>query len=113
MLQEPVRFDMAERSNFFLAPIARASLELILQWSPDRIQNYCRDLTLSFLKDAAELGYSVEEEGRRASHLFGLRMPEGVDLVHLKAALAERNVSASLEEVRFDFLLLSTTMRLT
>ncbi|HBU56436.1 MAG TPA: hypothetical protein DEB33_01720 [Gemmatimonadetes bacterium] len=91
-----VRFDMAERSNFFLAPIARASMELILEWSPDRIQKYCRDLTFGFLQDAADLGYSVEEEAWRASHLFGLRMPEGVDLVQLKAALAERNVSASL-----------------
>ena len=71
-------------------------MELILEWSPDRIQKYCRDLTFDFLQDAAELGYSVEEEAWRASHLFGLRMPEGVDLVQLKAALAERNVSASL-----------------
>jgi len=91
-----VRFDMAERSNFFLAPIAKASLELILKWSPERIQQYCRDLTDDFLRDASELGYAVEEEAWRGSHLFGLRMPEGVDLVGLKETLAERNVSVSL-----------------
>ena len=85
-----VRFDMAERSNFFLAPIAKASLELILKWSPERIQQYCRDLTDDFLRDASELGYAVEEEAWRGSHLFGLRMPEGVDLVGLKETLAER-----------------------
>jgi selenocysteine lyase/cysteine desulfurase len=71
-------------------------LELILKWSPERIQQYCRDLTDDFLRDASELGYAVEEEAWRGSHLFGLRMPEGVDLVGLKETLAERNVSVSL-----------------
>lgn len=91
-----VRFDMAERSNFFLAPIARASLSLILEWGPDRIQEYCRTLTADFLRDVAALGYSVEDDAWRGSHLFGLRMPASVDLSALKQALADRNVSASL-----------------
>jgi selenocysteine lyase/cysteine desulfurase len=32
----------------------------------------------------------------RGSHLFGLRMPEGIDLRALKEALDRRNVVASL-----------------
>lgn len=91
-----VRYDMAERSSFFLAPIARASLELILEWTPERVQRYCRDLTTDFLTESAELGYSVEDDQWRGSHLFGLRMPEGIDLVGLKETLAARKVSASL-----------------
>ncbi len=91
-----VRFDVAERSNFFLAPIAAASLELILGWGADRIQAYCRELTLDMLHRMAELGYSVEDEAWRAGHLFGLRMPPSVDLTSLRDALARRNVSASL-----------------
>ena len=95
-IEGAVRYDMAERSSFFLAPIARASLELILAWSPQAIQTYCRDLTADFLRESAELGYSVEDDAWRGSHLFGLRMPEGIDLLALKASLAARNVSASL-----------------
>ena len=91
-----VRYDVAERSNFFLAPIAQASLELILDWRPGRIQRYCRELTREFLADVGELGYSVEDEAWRSSHLFGLRMPESVDLNALREALAARYVSASL-----------------
>jgi len=91
-----VRYDVAERSNFFLAPIAAASLELLLEWQPTRIQEYCRALTSDFLREAAELGFSVEDEEWRAGHLFGLRMPASVDLAGLKQALAARNVSASL-----------------
>ncbi len=44
----------------------------------------------------AEIGYSVEDEPWRGAHLFGLRMPEAVDLAEMKGRLAERNVSASL-----------------
>ena len=91
-----VRYDMAERSNFFLAPIAAASLELLLEWTPGRIQEYCRELTADFLAHIGELGYTVEAPEWRRSHLFGVRMPAHVDLATLRDALAERNISASL-----------------
>ncbi|NIY09387.1 MAG: aminotransferase, partial [Gemmatimonadetes bacterium] len=85
-----VRYDVAERSNFFLAPIAAASLELLLEWGPERIQEYCFELTTDFLQAAAELGYLVEDDRWRASHLFGLRMPDSVDLAALRGALDRR-----------------------
>jgi selenocysteine lyase/cysteine desulfurase len=91
-----VRYDMAERSNFFLAPIAATSIELLLDWQPTRIQDYCEELTREFLNEVGELGYSVEDPAWRSHHLFGLRMPGSVDLAALKGSLAERNVSASL-----------------
>lgn len=91
-----VRYDMAERSNFFLAPIAAASLDLLLEWQPTRIQDYCRRLTSAFLEEVRELGYTVEHEEWRAAHLFGLRMPATVDLAELKTALSARGVSVSL-----------------
>ena len=91
-----VRYDMAERSNFFSAPIAAASLELLLEWGPERIQAYCGDLTADFLNEMVSVGYSVEDEAWRGKHLFGLRMPESVDLAQLRDRLAEHSVSASL-----------------
>ena len=39
---------------------------------------------------------SVEDERWRASHIFGLRMPEGIDLAALKESLERRKVVASL-----------------
>mgnify|MGYP002623081878 CR=1 FL=1 len=91
-----VRYDAAERSNFFLAPIAQASLELLLEWTPEAIQGYCRGLTAEMLGGLAELGYSVEDEAWRGHHLFGLRMPPSVELAPLRDRLAERNVHVSL-----------------
>lgn len=91
-----IRYDVSERSNFVYVPMAAASLEMVLEWRPERIQEYCRDLTAELLAEATELGFAVEEEARRAAHLFGLRMPAGLDLVALRDALEKRKVVASL-----------------
>jgi selenocysteine lyase/cysteine desulfurase len=91
-----VRYDVAERSNFFLLPIAAASLDLILGWKPERVQEYCGRLTARLLDEAGELGFGVEEPRWRAKHLFGLRMPEAVDLAELRDRLAARDVAVSL-----------------
>lgn len=91
-----IRYDVAERSNFALLPMAAASLRLVSDWRPERIQAYCRELTREALAEVSDLGFTVEDEAWRGSHLFGLRMPEGMDLVTLRDALARRNVVASL-----------------
>lgn len=90
------RYDVAERSNFALLPVAEASLRLIAAWRPERIQAYCAELTRELTDSARALGFAVEDEAWRGAHLFGLRMPEGLDLAALSARLAERRVVASL-----------------
>jgi selenocysteine lyase/cysteine desulfurase len=91
-----LRYDVSERSNFALLPMAIASLRLVTEWGPERIQEYCRRLISGALDEAADLGFTVEDEAWRGSHLFGLRMPAAIDLAGLKEALARRRVVASL-----------------
>ena len=91
-----IRFDVGERSNFILVPMLAESLRLIVRWTPERIQEYCRTLTAELLAEATSLGFTVEEEEFRAGHLFGLRMPEGIELSAVKEALERRKVYASL-----------------
>jgi len=91
-----LRYDVSERSNFALLPMAIASLRLVTEWRPARIQEYCRRLISDALDEAAALGFTVEDEAWRGSHLFGLRMPATIDLAGLKAALERRKVVASL-----------------
>lgn len=91
-----IRYDAAERSNFALLPAAAASLRLITEWRPERIRAYCAELTRELLPTAREMGFSVEDEAWRGAHLFGLRMPEGLDLGALSAALRARDVAVSL-----------------
>ena len=91
-----IRYDVGERSNFVLVPMALAALDLVLEWTPEATQRYCADLTRDLLEVAGELGFRVEPEDWRAHHLFGLRMPEGLELERVRRALEERNVVVSL-----------------
>jgi selenocysteine lyase/cysteine desulfurase len=91
-----VRFDVGERSNFILVPMLVAALQLVLEWGPERIQSYTRQLSQDLLEEAQSLGYAIEEDSHRVGHLFGLRMPPGVEMECLKEALQREKVSSSL-----------------
>jgi selenocysteine lyase/cysteine desulfurase len=90
------RYDVGERSNFILVPMQLAAIRRIQEWSPEAIQEYCRAITRGPLADAVGLGLTVEDEKWRGSHLFGLRLPDGVDPSLLGPALEARSVSVSL-----------------
>ena len=91
-----IRYDGGERSNFILLPMFIAALKLILEMTPDRIQQYCQHLIAEPVEQARELGFIVEDAQWRGAHLFGLRVPKRVDLKRLHHALLARNVVASL-----------------
>jgi selenocysteine lyase/cysteine desulfurase len=90
------RFDVGERSNFILLPMIVASLQLIREWTPGRIQAYCGRISAPVLAEAADLGFSIENANWRANHIFGLRLPPGLDINILQGALSEHNVHVSL-----------------
>ena len=91
-----VRYDVGERSNFALLPVAVASLRLVTRWGPERIAAYVARISEPLLTRAPELGFGLEDAGFRSPHLYGLRMPEGVELAWVRTALEQRNVSVSL-----------------
>jgi selenocysteine lyase/cysteine desulfurase len=91
-----VRYDVGERSNFALTPMAVAALEQVLDWQPARIQEYCAALTRDLVARVGELGYRVEDPGYRGAHLFGMRAPAGTDISVVGERLRERKVHVSL-----------------
>ena len=91
-----LRYDVGEYSNFALMPMLEAALEQILEWTPAAIQLYCAELTRTPLREAAELGFQIENEEWRGAHIFGLRAPAGLDLAVLNQELQRRKVFASL-----------------
>lgn len=90
------RYDVAERSNFFLLPIARESLKLMLSWRATRLGEYCRTISGPALAELEELGIGIEAEEWRSPHLFGVRLPENLRLETLQEELTRRRISASL-----------------
>lgn len=91
-----VRFDVGERSNFILVPMQLAAIRRILAWSPRAIQEYCRAITRAPIAGAVSLGVEVEDEEWRGSHLFGLRLPSGLDPTRLAPELEARSISVSV-----------------
>ena len=91
-----LRYDVGERSNFALMPMAVAALRQILAWEPERIQAYCAQLFDEPIEELRSLGFNVERTEWRGAHLFGVRMPPNVNLAALHDDLTRANVSVAL-----------------
>jgi len=88
-----LRYEVGEHSNFILVPMMREALRQINAWGLENIQNYCKALIKPHLAQLTNA--YVEEEGYRASHLFGIRLPGG-DFDALKQSIANANLSVSV-----------------
>src|SRR5215467_8191374 len=90
------RFDVGERSNFALMPVAEASHKLISEWTVPRIQTTLRLRTDAIAERAhAELGIGSVPSHRRAGHYLGLRFAGGIP-PDLPARLAASKVHVSV-----------------
>ncbi len=70
------RYDMGERSNFHLMPMASAALEQILAWGVGNIAATLAAKTASLARRAESLGLESAPPELRAGHYLGLR-PKG------------------------------------
>ncbi|WNG21610.1 aminotransferase class V-fold PLP-dependent enzyme [Cystobacter fuscus] len=89
------RFDVGERSNFALVPMALAALRQLTSWGVADIQETVGVLTARLSAGARALGLEVAPEGLRAGHLMGLRNPGGYP-PDMPAKLAARRVFVSV-----------------
>lgn len=90
------RFDVGERSNFALMPVADASLKLIADWTVPRILATLAHRTEAIAARArGEFGIDSVPSDRRAGHYLGLRFRGGVP-GDLLAQLAAEHVYVSV-----------------
>ena len=90
-----LRFDVGQRSNFALIPALSASLDLVLEWGPERISDYCTALMEDAFPRLRDLGLRIEDDAWRSPHLFGLGLPAGAELERLKHCLKRHRVGVS------------------
>jgi selenocysteine lyase/cysteine desulfurase len=93
--EKAFRYNVGEQSNFVQMPMLKAALEQLLSWTPAAIQRYCAALLRDVQDELREAGYFLEAEGQRASHLVGMQLPAGKDVMAVQKALAEANVYVS------------------
>jgi selenocysteine lyase/cysteine desulfurase len=90
------RFDVGERSNFALMPVAEASLKLIADWTVPRVLATLKRRTGAIAERAhAAFGIGSVPSDRRAGHYLGLRFRGGVP-ADLPTRLAAERVHVSI-----------------
>ena len=90
-----LRYEVGEHSNFILVPMLHQALKQLLRWGPENIQEYCAGLIKDAIPEIQALGYKIEGDAYRASHLFGIR-PANVQLLEpLQTAFKKNRVSVS------------------
>ncbi|WKN46135.1 aminotransferase class V-fold PLP-dependent enzyme [Tunicatimonas pelagia] len=91
-----IRYDMGERSNFILIPMMGKALEQVLEWQPERIQEYCHSISATAIEKIRKLGFWIEEETYRGHHLFGIRIPGEISLERLQNTLEQAKIVVSV-----------------
>ena len=89
------RFDMGERSNFALLPMAITAIEQIMTWGVPNIAATLGAMTAEIGRRCRELGLIVAPQHRHAAHLMGARFP-GAFPVGLHQRLEDDQVHVSL-----------------
>jgi selenocysteine lyase/cysteine desulfurase len=93
------RFDMGERSNFALLPVALSALAQIAEWTPPAIAATLAAINRRIADEAAPLGLAAAPESARSPHLLGLALPPHAP-ADLVARLAARGVHVSSRGTR-------------
>ena len=95
------RYDVGERSNFVLLPMANETMRQILDWGIANVSETIGGLTDLIEKRAKERGIEAIPAKRRARHMIGLKLGSAVP-EDLAARLAESGVFVSVrgESVR-------------
>ena len=89
------RFDMGEASNFFLAPVAKAALEQILEWDVKNIAQTLRMTTDYIAQKARSMGLIVPPKKQRAEHMTGITLPSGIP-EYLPSKLSSEQIYISI-----------------
>ena len=89
------RFDMGERSNFALLPVAAAAIEQLLDWGVADIAETLGTATAGLAERLAETGACSMPIGRRAPHFLSVTFDRGMP-GDIEERLAGHEVHVSL-----------------
>ena len=89
------RYNVGEMSNFTLTPMLIKAIEQLNVWQPQRIQDYCKTISEEAIEKLRAIGCFIEEDKYRAQHLFGIYLPETINLNKLKAEFSKQNIYVS------------------
>jgi selenocysteine lyase/cysteine desulfurase len=89
------RFDVGQRTNFTLTPMAIAALTQLLDWGVPQISESLATVTEQIERRATSLGLEAIPASQRGPHMLGVRMPESA-LAAAVPALTDANCFAGV-----------------
>ncbi|MBJ7881078.1 aminotransferase class V-fold PLP-dependent enzyme [Gelidibacter salicanalis] len=89
------RYVMGESGSFIHVKMQLEALKQVLLWTPEAVQAHCRELSVKAVLELRNLGCYIEDDAYRSHHLFGLELPDSVDLKAFKKALSDQNIFVS------------------
>ena len=89
------RYSVGESSNFVLLPMLQMALDTLNEWGPQNIQSYCRELSDDVWDSMSEMGFTPPDAGA-AHHLFGIKIPDDMDLEALTSFLRKEHIYVSM-----------------
>lgn len=89
------RYCVGESGNFIYVKMQIAALKQIIEWTPKAIQEYCKDISKDAVTELKSLGCKIEDDEYRTHHLFGIELPENIDLHALKKDLFSKKIFVS------------------
>ncbi len=89
------RYVMGESGSFIYVKMQLEALKQVISWTPKAVQAYCKEISNKAVKELRDLGCEIEADDYRSHHLFGLKLPETVDIKIFKKALSEHSIFVS------------------
>jgi len=90
------RYNVGETSNFISMPILKAGLEQVLQWTPQGIQTYNKQLIQPLRDYLKKLDVQFENDVYFSNHIIGVKLPDSINIEKLTENLAKYNVYLSV-----------------
>lgn len=89
------RYSSGESASFIYAKMQIAALKQVIAWTPKAIQEYCKNISAEAVKELKTLGCKIEDDNYRTHHLFGIKLPETLNVDALKKDLFSKNIFVS------------------
>lgn len=93
--EKAARYSVGESSNFILTPMLINAIEQLITWKPKNIQEYGKNISKDTIQKLRELGCFIEDDAFRSHHLFGIYLPNHINLEALKIRLKREQIFVS------------------
>ncbi|WP_299188691.1 aminotransferase class V-fold PLP-dependent enzyme [uncultured Aquimarina sp.] len=93
--EKAARYSVGESSNFVLTPMMIRAVDQLIEWQPKNIQEYGKNISQKAIQKLRELGCFIEDDSFRSHHLFGIYLPNHINLEKLKIQLKKEQIFVS------------------